>query len=68
MEEKKKDGRGGKRPGAGRPKGIKTPYKNITIGLPVEYVEKLHQAAEKKGVSIGAFIKLAVDEELKDQV
>ena len=59
-----KAGWGGKRPGSGRPKGIKRPYKSVTLSLPVEYVEKLHRAAEKSGLSINGFVKRAIDSEL----
>ena len=46
--------RGGARAGAGRPKGIKIPYKTISMRLPEEYVDMLHIAAEKSGLSIKA--------------
>ena len=61
-------GWGGKRPGSGRPKGIRRPYKSVTLSLPVEYVEKLHRAAEKSGLSINGFIKRAIDEEIEKPV
>ncbi len=34
--------------------------------LPEEYVDKLHIAAEKSGLSINGFIKKAIDEMLVD--
>lgn len=59
------DKRGGVRAGAGRPKGIKIPYKTISMRLPEEYVDKLHIAAEKSGLSINGFMKKAIDSELE---
>ena len=58
--------RNGARAGAGRPKGIKIPYKTISMRLPEEYVDKLHIAGEKSGLSINGFIKKAIDEMLVD--
>ena len=46
--EETKTGRGGKRPGAGRPKGIKKPYAQIVCSVPLEYSERLRAMAEKK--------------------
>lgn len=66
MEEKKVDGRGGARPGSGRPKGIKTPYKRISLNLPEEYSAKLKMAAEKEGLSMSKFIQKAIDDALAD--
>lgn len=61
MEEEKKDARGGARPGAGRPKGVNKPYKSFAVTLPVEYIEKIKDAAERHGLSISKFIQEAVD-------
>ena len=61
MEEKKADGRGGARAGSGRPKGIKTPYRRISLNLPEEYSAKLKMAAEKEGLSMSKFIQKAID-------
>ena len=66
MEEKKVDGRGGARAGSGRPKGIKTPYKRISLNLPEEYSVKLKQAAAKMGLSQSKFIQLMVDRALEE--
>ena len=66
MEEKKVDGRGGARAGSGRPKGIKTPYKRISLNLPEEYSAKLKMAAEKEGLSMSKFIQKAIDDALED--
>lgn len=63
MEEEKNWG--GRRQGAGRPRGIKKPYKVISACVPVEYADKLKQAAEKAGVSISKFIQMAIDKELE---
>ena len=65
MEEKKVDGRGGARAGSGRPKGIKTPYKRISLNLPEEYSAKLKMAAEKEGLSMSKFIQKAIDDALE---
>lgn len=56
-EEKKTTGRGGARPGAGRPKGVKKPWVNISVAFPLEEAEELKRKAEKKGVSVSAFIR-----------
>ena len=56
-EEKKKDGRGGARPGAGRPKGVKKPWVNLSVAFPLEEAEELKRKAEKKGVSVSALIR-----------
>lgn len=58
------DKRGGARAGAGRPKGIKIPYKTISMRLPEE-VDKLHIAGEKSGLSINGFMRKAIDSELE---
>ncbi len=56
-EEKKTTGRGGARPGAGRPKGVKKPWVNISVAFPLEEAEELKRKAEKKGISVSAFIR-----------
>ncbi len=61
MAEEKKDTRGGARPGAGRPKGINKPYKSFAVTLPVEYIDKIKDAADKHGLSVSKFIQEAVD-------
>ncbi len=61
MEEEKKDTRGGRRPGAGRPKGVNKPYKSFAVTLPVEYIEKIKAAADRRGLSISKFIQEAID-------
>ena len=65
MEEKKVDGRGGARAGSGRPKGIKTPYRRISLNLTEEYSAKLKIAAEKEGLSMSKFIQKAIDDALE---
>ena len=65
MEEKKVDGRGGARAGSGRPKGIKTPYRRISLNLPEEYSAKLKMVAEKEGLSMSKFIQKAIDDALE---
>lgn len=60
MEETKK-GRGGKRPGAGRPKGIKKPYAQIVCSVPLEYSERLRAMAEKEGLSLSRMLQKVID-------
>lgn len=59
--EEKKDTRGGRRPGAGRPKGVTKPYKAFSVKLPVEYIDKIKNAADRHGLSVSKFIQEAVD-------
>lgn len=60
MEEIKK--RGGKRKGAGRPKGIKVPYKAVNTSIPEEYTEKLKILTERNNITVGQILKKYVDE------
>lgn len=60
MEEIKK--RGGKREGAGRPKGIKIPYKAVNTSIPEEYAAKLKILTEKNNITVGQILKRYVDE------
>ena len=53
--------RGGSRPGSGRPKGINKPYKSFAVTLPVEYIEKIKETADRHGLSVSKFIQEAVD-------
>ena len=64
-EEKKIDGRGGARPGAGRPKGRKKPWTNISVAFPAEEAEELRQLAAKKGVSLNSLIRDVLRSKLK---
>lgn len=50
MEEEKNWG--GKREGAGRPKGVKKPYKTFSCAMPVESIDRLKNAAETVGLSV----------------
>ncbi len=60
--EETKTGRGGKRPGAGRPKGIKKPYAQIVCSVPLEYSERLRAMAEKKeGLSLSKMLQKIID-------
>ena len=68
MEEKQNDGRGGKRPGAGRPKGITKPYKAFSIKLPIEYIDKIKDAADRQGLSVSRFIQKAVDNAMQSEI
>lgn len=62
MEETtKKDGRGGKRPGAGRPKGKHKEYDTLTIFLPKGKKEKLKAIADMYGLSMSKLIVRYID-------
>ena len=63
MEDKKT--RGGARPGAGRPKGVKRPYKVVSVNLTLEYEAKLKEAAAKAGLSVSKFVQMVIDRQLK---
>lgn len=60
MEEAKKDGRGGRRPGAGRPKGTKKGitrvYKKINLAFLEEDYEAMKRLADESGKSFSRFI------------
>lgn len=60
MEEK--SSHGGKREGAGRPKGINKPYKTVSISLPDGYALKLKQLAFKKDMSISKLLQKLIDD------
>lgn len=59
--------RGGKRRGAGRPRGIKRPYKKITINMPEEYTNKLKLLAKQKGTSLSKLLQGFIDENLIEE-
>ena len=59
--EETKTGRGGKRPGAGRPKGIKKPYAQVVCSVPLEYSERLRAMAEKEGLSLSKMLQQIID-------
>ena len=65
MEEKRKTW-GGKREGAGRPKGINYPYKAFSVKVPLVYHDRIRKAAEKCGLSVSKYIQKVVDETLDD--
>ena len=60
-----KSKRGGQRPGAGKPRGIKKEYETALVMLPVEYKHKLKDAAEKHGTSVSKFVQYAINSELE---
>lgn len=64
-EEARKDGRGGARAGAGRPRGITKPYKKVTISMPEEYAIKLKKLSKQKCKSYSQLIKDLIDRSLK---
>ncbi len=59
MSEEKKT-KGGKRPGAGRPKGsctgIKHPYKKVTLAFAEEDYIAMKRLAEKSGKTFSRFV------------
>ena len=59
--EEKKGTRGGARPGAGRPKGIKKPYAQIVCSVPQEYSERLKAMAKKEGLSLSKMLQKVID-------
>lgn len=59
--ETKIETRGGKRDGAGRPKGIKKPYKPIALSLPAEYADRMKQLAEQEQISISKLLQKMID-------
>lgn len=60
--EDKKETRGGRREGAGRPKGIKKPYRPINTSVPEEYADKLRILSKRNGISYGQMLKKYVDD------
>lgn len=61
-----KPGRGGKRPGAGRPPIDGPPGKKYGIRLPGAEAARLDAAAESEGIRPGAWILRAVRRALED--
>ena len=59
MEEKKW---GGKREGAGRPKGINKPYKTFTCALPIEAIDRLKSAAKTAGLTVPKLLQKMTDD------
>lgn len=51
---------GGKRQGAGRPRGIKRPYQTLSIAVTVENAEKIRALAKESGLSMAKYITLKV--------
>lgn len=47
---------GGKRKGAGRPKGITKKYKTLSIALPEEKAEQIRKLAADSGKSMARYI------------
>lgn len=58
----KKDKRGGKREGAGRPKGINKPYSQVSLTLPSEYADRLRELAKRKELSISKLLQKMIDD------
>ena len=59
--EEQKNTHGGKRAGAGRPKGIKKPYANIACSVPLEYSERLKSLAQEEGLSLSKMLQKIID-------
>ena len=59
--EEKSNARGGARPGAGRPRGIKKPYAQIVCSVPLEYSQKLRAMAETEGLSLSKMLQRIID-------
>ncbi len=59
--EEKKNTHGGKRAGAGRPKGIKKPYAQIVCSVPLEYSERLRSLALNEGLSLSKMLQKIID-------
>jgi hypothetical protein len=61
MEGPRKDGRGGKREGSGRPKGttrgINHPYKNVTLAFEESDLEEMRKRAKESGKSFSRFLR-----------
>ena len=53
--------RGGARPGAGRPKGIKRPYSQIVCSVPAEYSERLRAMAHAEGLSLSKMLQKLIE-------
>ena len=51
---------GGKRKGAGRPKGIRRPYKTLSIAVTEENAEKIRALAKDSGLSMARYITMKV--------
>lgn len=60
--EEKKETRGGRREGAGRPRGIKVRYMPVNTKVPEEYAEKLRILTKRNNISYGQILKNYVDE------
>ncbi len=60
---------GGKREGAGRPKGITKKYKTLSIALPEDKAEQIRQLAAESGKSMARYISDIVlgEEESQDK-
>lgn len=65
MTTKKKDGRGGRREGAGRP-ALDAPRKrHIGLRYPIALIERVDEAAEEEGVTRTAWIEDAIERKLE---
>ena len=64
MPEKKGTGRGGFRPGAGRPRVIQEPER-IAVDLEQPQLDALRELASERGTSVADLIRRAVSQYLK---
>lgn len=60
MEAEKKDGRGGVRPGAGRPRLSESGRKQLQISLQQDEVDMLKAKAKAAGLSVSRYIAALV--------
>lgn len=69
MTEPKKDGRGGPRPGAGRPRNAdgKIHRRGVTVAvcLPPALVDLVRASAARNGQSVSAWVRDALEERLE---
>lgn len=61
---KKKDGRGGRREGAGRPALDAPRKKHIAMRYPIALIERVDEAAKEDGVTRTAWIEDAIEKKL----
>lgn len=68
MTETKKDGRGGPRPGAGRPRNAdgKIHRRGVTVAvcLPPALVDLVRASAARNGQSVSAWVRAALEDRL----
>ena len=63
---KKKDGRGGRREGAGRPALDAPRKKHIAMRYPIALIERVDEAAKEEGTTRTAWIEDAIEKKLDE--